>query len=206
VQIEDVTAQLSIFHVTGTPRSTFSFATHVFSINRFDPQGHDIWSEAADHDQLFAELSKDFEFCDEDGAEVLRIEQGIPRWGRELTGDIIPIEANLERRCIDYEKGCYIGQETISRMKMSGQRNKQLCGLVSLKNIPLVRGMRLFGQEGKEVGWITSATRSNEREIALAYVKRGFNSVGSRVEAISAEHPAIPAEVIGLPFIRERKM
>src|SRR5205807_8979045 len=143
-------------------------------------------SESAQRDQLAAELSKDFKSCDENCAEVLRIEQGIPRCGRELTGEIIPIEANLEQRCIDYDKGCYIGQETISRMKMSGQRNKQLCGLVSLKNIPLVGGMRLIGPEGKEIGWITSATRSGEREIALAYVKRGFNSVGSRVEATSA--------------------
>jgi folate-binding protein YgfZ len=117
-----------------------------------------------------------------------------------LTGDIIPVEANLEQRCIDYDKGCYIGQETISRMKMSGQRNKQLCGLVSVKNTPLVSGMRLTGLEGKETGWITSGTRSGEREIALAYIKRGFNSVGSRVEATSAEHLAVPAEVVGLPF------
>jgi len=201
VQIDDVTAQLSIFHVIGTPRSTFSFATHV-SINRFGPQGHDIWCDAADQDRLSAELSKEFEFCDAGCAEVFQIEQGIPRWGRELTGEIIPIEANLEQRCIDYDKGCYIGQETISRMKMSGQRNKQLCGLVSLKNIPLVGGMRLIGPEGKEIGWITSATRSGEREIALAYVKRGFNSVGSRVEATSAEHPAVSAEVVELPFVR----
>src|SRR5436309_1402325 len=112
------------------------------------------------------------------------------------------LEANLEARCIDYEKGCYIGQETISRMKMSGQRNKQLCGLVSTKNTPLVSGMRLIGPEGKEIGWITSATRSGQREIALAYVKRGFNSVGSRVEATSAEHPAVSAEVVELPFVR----
>jgi folate-binding protein YgfZ len=200
VQIEDVTARLSIFHVIGVPHSTFSFATQVVSINRFGPQGHDIWIEAADHDQLVAELSKEFELCDERCAEVFRIEQGIPRWGRELTGDIIPVEANLEQPCIDYDKGCYIGQETISRMKMSGQRNKQLCGLVSVKNVPLVSGMRLTGPEGKETGWITSATRSREREIALAYIKRGFNSAGSRVEATSAEHPGVPAEVVDLPF------
>src|SRR2546430_5682388 len=200
VQIEDVTAQLSIFHVIGTPRSSFSFATRAVSINRFGPQGRDIWSEGAEHDQLAAELAKEFEFCDANCAEVFRIEQGIPRWGRELTGDIIPIEANLEQRCIDYDKGCYIGQETISRMKMSGQRNKQLCGLISLKNIPLVPGMRLTGPEGKEVGWITSATRSGEQEIALAYVKRGFNSIGTEIEATSEGVAGVPAEVVDLPF------
>jgi len=200
VEIEDVTGRLSMFHVIGAPRLTISFATRVVSTNRFGPQGHDIWSEATQHDQLAGELSKEFELCDENCAEVFRIEQGIPRWGRELTDDIIPIEANLERRCIDYDKGCYIGQETISRMKMSGQRSKQLCGLVSVKNVPLAPGMRLTGPEGKEIGWITSAARSGEREIALAYVKRGFNSVGSKVEATSAEHPAVPAEVVDLPF------
>jgi tRNA-modifying protein YgfZ len=202
VQIEDVTAQFSIFHVTGEPPASSSFAAGVVSTNRFGPQGRDIWSEAADRGRLAAELSNEFEFCDENCTEVFRIEQGIPRWGRELTGDIIPIEANLEQRCVDYDKGCYIGQETISRMKMSGQRNKQLCGLVSLKNVPLAPGMRLTGPEGKEVGWITSATRTDEREIALAYVKRGFNSVGSRVEATSAATSAVPAEIVDLPFVR----
>jgi folate-binding protein YgfZ len=200
VEIEDVTAQLSIFHVIGGSPPNFSIPARIVSADRFGRPGHDIWTEAAQHDHLAAELSKEFEFCDENCAEVFRIEQGIPRWGMELTGDIIPVEANLEQRCIDYDKGCYIGQETISRMKMSGQRNKQLCGLVSVKNVLLTSGMRLTGPEGKEIGWITSATRSGERELALAYVKRGFNSVGSSVEATSAEHSAVAAEVVELPF------
>src|SRR5438046_8014969 len=182
VQIEDVTARLSIFHVIGAPRSTFSCATHLVSANRFGLQGHDIWSEAAEHDQLAAELSKEFEFCDENCAEILRIEQGIPRWGRELTAEIIPVEANLEQRSIDYEKGCYIGQETISRMKMSGQRNKQLCGLVLVKNIPLVPGMRLTGREGKEIGWITSEGSSHRRGIAHVYGKVRDYTVGYRID------------------------
>ena len=201
VQIEDVTAQLSLFHVIGGPLPNSSIPARIVSADRLGRPGHDIWSEATQHDQLATELSKEFAHCDENCAEVFRIEQGIPRWGRELTSEIIPIEANLELRCIDYEKGCYIGQETISRMKMSGQRNKQLCGLVSLKNSPLVSGMRLIGPEGKEIGWITSATRSDEREIALGYVKRGFNSVGSRLEARSAGAAAgVPVDVVDLPF------
>jgi folate-binding protein YgfZ len=200
VQIEDVTGQFSIFHLISGTAPNLSVATRMVAANRFGRLGHDIWSEAAQHEQLASELGKEFAHCDENCAEVLRIEQGIPRWGHELTGDIIPVEANLEQRCIDYDKGCYIGQETISRMKMSGQRNKQLCGLISLKNIPLVSGMRLTGPEGKEIGWITSGRRSGEREIALAYIKRGFNAVGSRLTTTSAEHPAIPAEIIDLPF------
>src|SRR5262249_46602995 len=133
-------------------------------------------------------------------AEAFRIEQGVPRWGRELTGEIIPVEANLEARCIDYEKGCYIGQEIISRMKMSGQRNKQLRSLLSLDNVPLPGGARLMA-DAKDVGWVTSATCSLGREIGLGYVKRGFNSVGSRLQASLAEHASIPVEIIDRPAI-----
>jgi tRNA-modifying protein YgfZ len=201
VQIEDVTAQLSILHVIGAT-SPLDFAHgRIFSANRFGRPGHDIWCEASHRDGVATKLTKDFRYCDADCAEQLRIEQGIPRWGRELTGEIIPIEANLEQRCVDYEKGCYIGQEIISRMKMSGQRNKQLCGLVSLTGTSLAPGMRLLAQsEDKDVGWITSATRSDNREIALGYIKRGFNSVGNKVNVVSGGNGRISAEVVDLPF------
>ena len=136
----------------------------------------------------------------------MRIEQGIPRWGRELTEEIIPIEANLEERAISYEKGCYIGQEVISRLKMSGQTNKRLRGLISLREVPLGPGMKLAATSGKEVGWITSATRSQRigKEIALGYVKRGFNDSGAKLETRAPEgggEARLPAEVVPLPFV-----
>ena len=87
--------------------------------------------------------------ADENEWERLRIENGIPRWGRELTPDIIPPEANLAERAIDYEKGCYIGQEVISRMKMSGQLRQRLCGLISEKRLFL--RPRIAG--GRKSGW-----------------------------------------------------
>jgi tRNA-modifying protein YgfZ len=200
VTIEDLTAQWSIFHVIGESLPEFSESVRVVSANRFGRNGHDLWSHSSRHDEVAAQLSKKFDFRDDKAAEVFRIEQGIARWGKELTNEIIPVEANLETRCIDYEKGCYIGQETISRMKMSGQRNKQLCGLISLEKIPLVPGARLMA-DSKDVGWITSATRSGEKEIALGYVKRGFNSTGSKIRVINAENTAVPAEVVDLPFL-----
>jgi folate-binding protein YgfZ len=139
----------------------------------------------------------------------MRIEQGIPSWGHELTNDIIPIEANLEQRAIDYQKGCYIGQEVISRIKMSGQTNKRLCGFLSTTNAPLQAGMRLSSSEddSKEIGWITSAVRSSrlEKEIALGYVKRGFNSVGTRLLALPSENSAssgsVPIQIVEVPFV-----
>jgi folate-binding protein YgfZ len=204
VAIEDLTAQLSIFHVLGEPLPRISDTARVVSVDRFGLGGHDIWIDVAKREQVAGELSKTLGFCNESCAEIFRIEQGIPRWGRELTSEIIPVEADLEARCIDYEKGCYVGQEIISRMKMSGQRNKQLCGLISLDGVPLVPGVRLT-VGAKDVGWITSATRSVDREIALGYVKRGFNSVGSKLQASSADNAAVPIEVVRFPFSGSRQ-
>jgi folate-binding protein YgfZ len=208
VHIEDVTDEFSLFHVLSR-QSPMPDCGRIVSVRRFAEQGWDIWVEAAKRDALLQRLSSVFTPCDSHAAEVMRIEQGIPRWGRELTNEIIPIEANLEQRAIDYQKGCYIGQEVISRMKMSGQTNKRLCGLISLDGVPLEPGMKLAtpSNAGKEVGWITSATRSERigKEIALGYVKRGFNSAGTRLNALASGDSAvaapIPIEVVPLPFV-----
>jgi len=201
VQIDDVTDEFALFHVF-TDEPPVPGSGRSVSAHRFVATGWDIWSDLAHHDALRLELAAAYLFIDSAAAEVMRIEQGLPRWGRELTDEIIPIEANLEERTIDYQKGCYIGQEVISRMKMSGQTNKRLCGLISLNNTPLQPNMKLVASSasGREGGWITSATRSQRREIALGYVKRGFNNPGTNLNALSPD-AAIPVEVVSLPFL-----
>jgi tRNA-modifying protein YgfZ len=210
VQIEDVTDQFSLFHALSQQPPTVENG-RIVSVRRFAEPGWDVWGDAAQHRVWLEKLSSRWALCDSDAAEVMRIEQGIPRWGGELTNDIIPIEANLEQRAIDYQKGCYIGQEVISRIKMSGQTNKRLCGLISLDNLPLQPGMKLAAPSaaGKEAGWITSATRSKQigKEIALGYVKRGFNSAGTKLDVLAAGDSAskasqlIRVEVVPLPFV-----
>jgi folate-binding protein YgfZ len=208
VQIENVTDRLSVFHVLSRAAPNLNDC-RIVSVRRFAEPGWDIWADAAAHDDVSQQLSSAFDHLDPATAEIMRIEEGIPRWGRELTEEIIPIEANLEERTVDYEKGCYIGQEVISRIKMSGQTNKRLCGLISLDGVPLQAGMRLASTpgKGKEAGWITSATHSEKigKKIALGYVKRGFNNPGGKLDAFAPENSgavtAIPIEVVPLPFL-----
>ena len=203
VQIEDATDEFSLFHVL-TEQPPARGSGRIVSTRRFAAAGWDVWSDSRRHDAVQDELASAYAFVDSAAADVMRIEQGLPRWGRELTDEIIPIEANLEERAIDYQKGCYIGQEVISRIKMSGQTNKRLCGLISLNNTPLQPAMKLVAPSasGKEAGWLTSATRSQQlgKEIALGYVKRGFNSPGTNLNALSPD-AAIPVDVVSLPLL-----
>ena len=208
VQIDDVTNPFSLFHLL-SQQSPALDSGRIVSVRRFAEQGWDIWIDAAQREALLQRLSSQSRLCDSDTAETMRIELGIPRWGHELTEEIIPIEANLEQRTIDYQKGCYIGQEVISRIKMSGQTNKRLCGLISLDDVRLHPGMKLVPDSApqKEVGWITSAARSERQEIALGYVKRGFNVNGTKLRAVTAdgsrsEPPqSTRVEVVPLPFV-----
>src|SRR5213083_3162918 len=206
VQIDDVTDRFSIFHVLSGAAPDVADCQRILSTRRFAETGWDIWADSEFHDAVSQQLSSMFRSVDGASAEILRIEHGIPRWGRELTEEIIPVEANLEEHTIDYEKGCYIGQEVISRIKMSGQTNKRLCGLISLNDTRLQPGMKLLAPSasGKEAGWITSATRNErlDKEIALGYVKRGFNNPATKLDALSPNAAeGIPVEVVSLPFL-----
>jgi folate-binding protein YgfZ len=197
VVIEDVSENYALFHVIAEVAPQLPNESNWRRSKRFGSAGWDLWTESAEHDRVLQALATQDVLSTEEAGEQFRIEQGIPRWGRELTDEIIPVEANLEGEAIDYAKGCYIGQETISRMKMSGQKNKRLCGLLSLEDVALAPGARLVAPEGdKDAGWITSATRSDRlgKEIALAYVKRGFNQPGTKL------HAPDPVEVVDLPF------
>ena len=51
--------------------------------------------------------------------DTVRIEAGIPVYGRDMTEETIPVEANLEA-ALSYTKGCYIGQEVIARIEARG--------------------------------------------------------------------------------------
>jgi folate-binding protein YgfZ len=200
VQIEDVTKRFSLFHFLGSSAPPTGAGERTIASERFGLPGWDFWVDGMSSTQVRERFQNDFAFCDAACAEVFRIERGIPRWGRELTAEFIPVEANLEESSIDYAKGCYIGQELISRMKMSGQTNKRLCGLISISGQALAEQMRLTSQDdpAREIGVITSAATSTRlgKEIGLGYVKRGHNEIGTRLLAGEA-----PVEIVPLPFI-----
>ncbi len=119
---------------------------------------------------------------DAEALEVLRIEAGVPKWGVDMDENTIPVEAGLEKRTISYEKGCYIGQETIARIKTYGHVNRHLVQLsVTGDQLP-ARGEKILAGD-KEIGQVTSAAYSNRlgKIIALGYVRREFATAGTQL-------------------------
>lgn len=104
--------------------------------------------------------------------EILRIERGIPLWGSELGSETLPPEAGLDRTSIDYDRGCYPGQEVISRLKSIGRVNRLLHGF---QGDGLCRGMKILSSDGDELGALTSAAAlpGTTQSVALGYLPRG---------------------------------
>jgi glycine cleavage system T protein len=134
-----------------------------------------------------------------DALEVIRIEAGLPLYGRDMTDDTIPLEANLEQ-AISYTKGCYIGQEVIARIESRGHVNRKLVGLLLDGDTIPASGAPICSSQ-REVGWVTSATYSPARQqnVALGYVRREVWTPGTAL-AVQAHGTTLHATVEALPF------
>jgi folate-binding protein YgfZ len=126
----------------------------------------------------------------EQTAECLRIERGRPRLGAELDG-VIPQEAGLNERAVDFEKGCYVGQETVARLFYKGKPNRHLRGL--RLSAPAAPGDAIALGE-REVGVVGSACVSPAfGPIALALIRREA-APGDTVAVGPGGEPAVVVE------------
>ncbi len=129
-----------------------------------------------------------------EAVEVLRIEAGRPRFGAEMSAETMPAEAGIVEAAVDFEKGCYIGQEPVARLHYKGRPNRRLRGLEL--SAPAAPGAPLRLGE-KEVGRIGSACVSPARgPIALAIVRREAEPGAE----LSVGEEGVTARVVDLPF------
>ena len=179
VTLEDVTDDLHLIHLLGALAPAAELAEVAVCVDRARRFGHDGWDLLL-RPEAFAKvwpaLTASVVALDAELQELIRIEAGVPRWGWELNENTLPPEAGLDRTHVDYHKGCYIGQEVISRLKSVGHVNRELTGFIA-RTGPLTPGARLFapGAEEHPIGTLTSVAFSFalEKPIALGYLKRG---------------------------------
>jgi folate-binding protein YgfZ len=174
---EDVSDLWTLSHVFGATPPPTPTTGFVVSYPRFGLPGHDIWLVGP----AAAVVEKTVEA---DVLETLRLEHGIPRWGAELTTNTLPPEAGPHMlAAISYTKGCYVGQETIARLKSVGHVNRTLVFLRSESMAFPEPGARLK-QGDHDAGIVTSSGYSPrlEKGIALGYVQRQIATDGALLE------------------------
>ena len=176
-------------------------AVRVARVSRAGAPGFDLRVRPEDAEALAALLAA--RGATPAGADDLgagRVEAGIPRWGAELDESVLPNEAWLERTAISYTKGCYLGQETVARLKTYGHVNRHLVALLLPAGSPVVPGAEVRAGEAV-VGKVTSATESERRgrRVALAFVKREHEAPGTRLD-VEAAGGAVEGVVAAVPL------
>src|SRR5262249_8887492 len=174
VVLEDVTDATALVHVIN-PHATAAFPAEFTSsvgvarANRYGRDGTDYFFAR----ELLGAIRGWLNGGELSAAdlELLRISEGVPRWGLDLAEDTIHVEAGLDERAISYTKGCYIGQEVISRIKSVGRVNHHLRRLRA--GFALQPGDTLESN-GARAGEITSAARvaNTDEWLALGYLRR----------------------------------
>ena len=141
----------------------------------------------------------------EPAQEVLRIESGTPQYPVDIDNSTIISETMLEKVAVSYDKGCYLGQEVVARLKNYGTPKKALLGLkFSDPSTALPIPGSVLLDNGKKAGEIRSSAYSPGLEawIALAYLDRHHRTPGTTCEfTTDSAQGSMNAEVCILPFV-----
>ncbi len=208
VEVEDVSAARAILSLIG-PRSAELSGAPPLSLDASGASsvegieclavgtalGIDLIVPAADAERLSAALAEaGAPAVSAEAVEILRIEAGTPRFGAEMDTATMPAEAGIVERAVDFEKGCYIGQETVARLHYKGKPNRHLRGL--RLSAPAGPGAPLsFGE--KEVGKLGGSCVSPILgPVGLAIVRREAEPGAE----LRVGEDGVTARVVDLPF------
>lgn len=112
-----------------------------------------------------------------------RIEAGLPLYGVDISDKNLAQEIDRVDRSINFNKGCYLGQETVARLDALGHVNKSLVTL-EFAGSPEVPAEADLTVNGQSVGKVTSSAKSPRgTTVALAYVKRGSGKLGAELQS-----------------------
>jgi aminomethyltransferase len=150
-----------------------------------------LWSELSGRVRIYGGAPAGME-----ALNSLRLECGTPWFGQDYDDKQIPHEAGLEHSHINYEKGCYTGQEIVERVRSRGHVNRRLTELRFTGIEAPASGTKLLSG-GNEIGSVTSTAYSPTlgQPIGLGYLRREHSAVGTQLDA-----SGIPAEVIEPPL------
>jgi folate-binding protein YgfZ len=211
-QLADVSGEYSILGLLG-PKAPTALAAWVgtpvdlkdrYAHRKLDDSrivvsifGYDLWIPRGQVDSVLRFFAgQGVTAIDRGTWDVLRVEAGIPVFGVDI--DETTMMPELGERGISYDKGCYIGQEVVAKVKYIGHVNRRFVGLVlSGDELPEMKSPIRKG--GREVGYITTSLFSPglNKPIALGFAGRSAYAAGSQVEV-----GTVTATIVELPFMK----
>jgi folate-binding protein YgfZ len=115
--------------------------------------------------------------------EMLRIAAGVPLYGVDIRDRDLPQETE-QMRALNFNKGCYVGQEIVERIRSRGNVHRRFSGFLFESVVNIGAGEKITAGE-KEVGEITSVAAlpfaSGEQTLALGYIRREAGLPGREV-------------------------
>jgi folate-binding protein YgfZ len=118
--------------------------------------------------------------CSDEALEIVRIEYKTPWFGIDVDDSNLPQELQRDEKAISFNKGCYLGQETVARIDARGRVNQLLVGLKFVGDSPPGVGDDLIDEDGS-VGRVTSVAHSfvDGSPVGLGYVRRKYKDEGT---------------------------
>lgn len=204
VRIDDITETGVLFHLFGQSVFNLPWAEEGVQTSRLGVPGIDLWIPKDQTEHIQKKLiDREIPEATPQYSELLRIASGISAWGAEISEDTLPAEAGLDRWAIDFAKGCYVGQEIVSRIRSVGRINRRLVGFIADNLMEtLSPAAEIIDPVSKAcVGSLTSVVFHFElsRAIALGYLKSGFVSSTASFLAIESGKE-IPVRTFEFPL------
>ncbi|HVV47059.1 MAG TPA: hypothetical protein VHC72_17725 [Bryobacteraceae bacterium] len=166
VTLEDVTEQMPCFAVEG-PQAEANGAAISFTGER----GFRIYGTAAPEGLPMATM---------EDAEAARIMHFKPRYGHDITDRTLPQETQQMKDAVHFQKGCYLGQEIVERVRSRGHVNRLIMGFSGDADSAPAAGAKVaYG--GKEDGDVTSAVVVDGKLYGLATVRSQIAKAGTLV-------------------------
>jgi tRNA-modifying protein YgfZ len=172
VELEDVTESTAAIGVEGP-----AAAGEGVPISLTGQPGFRIYCAADEFDSTVSRLG--LPAATDDDARVVRIENGKPRYGEDIRETSL-VQETQQLHGVSFNKGCYLGQEIVERVRAMGHVNKKLVRLLIEGDEPLPAGTKV-----SETGEITSSvySPSSGKVVALAYVRTPHAEPGTVLEA-----------------------
>jgi folate-binding protein YgfZ len=160
-------------------------------------ESYEIWIASQDVRKLWdALLAAGATPVGSEALELHRIVSGIPRYGVDIRERDLPQETE-QARALNFNKGCYVGQEIVERIRSRGAVHRKFTGFLADGRVLLTAGTKIVAGE-KEVGEITSAASlqlaGGAKTVALGYIRREAGVPGREVKI-----GATNATVVQLP-------